>query len=204
MAGSEAEWLKNFLANIPLGMKMIPSVTVVYDLQHTLDEVTYISVEWGPYRLKLSKLHITLKTINYYFPFKAINKYTTTRHIWKKQGNDVNCTKPASSTSKTMKASLLPILQLTPLLWDIIVDELRKVNNGFLQSVVPRVLGGPPLRGSTNSRLRVASPPDGGWRRLVVERGLGMVAAGHPAGRRLEGIFAKPAYFQCWALLSLL
>jgi len=26
MVGSEAEWLKNFLANIPLGMKLTPSI----------------------------------------------------------------------------------------------------------------------------------------------------------------------------------
>jgi len=31
MAGSEAEWLKNFLANIPLGMKPTPSVSIHYD-----------------------------------------------------------------------------------------------------------------------------------------------------------------------------
>jgi len=31
MAGSEAEWLKNFLANIPLGMKRTPSVSIHCD-----------------------------------------------------------------------------------------------------------------------------------------------------------------------------
>lgn len=72
----------------------------------------------------------------------------------------MNCTKPASATSKTVKASLLPILQVTPLLRDILVDELREVNKCFLQRVlihlrvpteicpvVSRVLGGPHLRG---------------------------------------------------------
>ena len=33
MAGSEAEWLKNFLANIPLGMKPTPSVSMHCDCQ---------------------------------------------------------------------------------------------------------------------------------------------------------------------------
>jgi len=72
----------------------------------------------------------------------------------------VNSTKPASATSKTVKASLLPILQVTPLLRDILVDEFREGNKGFLQRVlihlrvptetrpiVPRVLGGPHFRG---------------------------------------------------------
>jgi len=31
MAGSEVEWLKNFLANIPLGMKPTPFVSIHYD-----------------------------------------------------------------------------------------------------------------------------------------------------------------------------
>ena len=31
IAGSEAEWLKNFLANIPLGMKPTPSVSMHCD-----------------------------------------------------------------------------------------------------------------------------------------------------------------------------
>jgi len=35
----------------------------------------------------------------------------------------------------------------------------------------------------------------GGGRRFVVERRLRMVAAGHPARRRLQGIFADPAKF---------
>ena len=33
MAGSEAEWLKNFLANIPLGMKPTPFVSMHCDCQ---------------------------------------------------------------------------------------------------------------------------------------------------------------------------
>jgi len=33
----------------------------------------------------------------------------------------------------------------------------------------------------------------GGGRRFVMERGFGMVAAGHPARRRLQGILAEPA-----------
>jgi len=33
MAGSEAEWLKNFLANIPLGMKPTSSVSIHCDCQ---------------------------------------------------------------------------------------------------------------------------------------------------------------------------
>jgi len=33
MARSEAEWLKNFLANIPLGMKPTPSVLIHCDCQ---------------------------------------------------------------------------------------------------------------------------------------------------------------------------
>ena len=33
MAGSEAEWLKNFLANIPLGMKPTPFVSIHCDCQ---------------------------------------------------------------------------------------------------------------------------------------------------------------------------
>jgi len=32
-AGSEAEWLKNFLANIPLGMKPTPSISIHCDCQ---------------------------------------------------------------------------------------------------------------------------------------------------------------------------
>jgi len=36
MAGSEAEWLKNFLANIPLGMKPTPSVSMHCDCQSTI------------------------------------------------------------------------------------------------------------------------------------------------------------------------
>ena len=36
MAGSEAEWLKNFLANIPLGMKPNPSVSIHCDCQSTI------------------------------------------------------------------------------------------------------------------------------------------------------------------------
>jgi len=36
MAGSEAEWLKNFLANIPLGMKPTPFVLVHCDCQSTI------------------------------------------------------------------------------------------------------------------------------------------------------------------------
>ena len=31
MAGSEAEWLKKFLANIPLGMKPTPSISMHCD-----------------------------------------------------------------------------------------------------------------------------------------------------------------------------
>ena len=31
MAGSKAEWLKNFLANIPLGMKPTPSISMHCD-----------------------------------------------------------------------------------------------------------------------------------------------------------------------------
>jgi len=33
MAGSEAEWLKNFLVNIPLGMKQTPSVSIHCDFK---------------------------------------------------------------------------------------------------------------------------------------------------------------------------
>ena len=36
MAGSEAEWLKNFLANIPLGMKPTPSVSMYCDCQSAI------------------------------------------------------------------------------------------------------------------------------------------------------------------------
>jgi len=36
MAGSEAEWLKNFLANIPLGMKPTPFVSIHCDCQSTI------------------------------------------------------------------------------------------------------------------------------------------------------------------------
>ena len=36
MAGSEAEWLKNFLANIPLGMKPTPSVSMHCDCQSAI------------------------------------------------------------------------------------------------------------------------------------------------------------------------
>ncbi|WVZ07142.1 hypothetical protein V8G54_020488 [Vigna mungo] len=36
MAGSEAEWLKNFLANIPLGMKPTPSVSIHCDCQSVI------------------------------------------------------------------------------------------------------------------------------------------------------------------------
>ena len=36
MTGSEAEWLKNFLANIPLGMKPTPSVSVHCDSQSAI------------------------------------------------------------------------------------------------------------------------------------------------------------------------
>jgi len=37
MAGSEAEWLKKFIANIPLGMKPTPSVSIHCDCQSTID-----------------------------------------------------------------------------------------------------------------------------------------------------------------------
>jgi len=33
MVGSEAEWLKNFLANIPVGMKPTPFVLIHCDFQ---------------------------------------------------------------------------------------------------------------------------------------------------------------------------
>ena len=36
MAGSEVEWLKNFLANIPLGMKPTPSVSMHCDCQSAI------------------------------------------------------------------------------------------------------------------------------------------------------------------------
>jgi len=36
MAGSEVEWLKNFLANIPLGMKPTPSASIHCDCQSTI------------------------------------------------------------------------------------------------------------------------------------------------------------------------
>ena len=36
MVGSEAKWLKNFLANIPLGMKSTPSVSMHCDSQSTI------------------------------------------------------------------------------------------------------------------------------------------------------------------------
>ena len=36
MAGSEAEWLKIFLANIPLGMKPTPSASIHCDCQSTI------------------------------------------------------------------------------------------------------------------------------------------------------------------------
>jgi len=36
MAGSEAEWLKNFLANIPLGIKPTPSVSIHCDCQSAI------------------------------------------------------------------------------------------------------------------------------------------------------------------------
>ena len=36
MVGSEAEWLKNFLANIPLGMKPTPSISIHCDCQSTI------------------------------------------------------------------------------------------------------------------------------------------------------------------------
>jgi len=36
MAGSEAEWLKNFLVNISLGMKPTPSVSMHCDCQSTI------------------------------------------------------------------------------------------------------------------------------------------------------------------------
>jgi len=36
MVSSEAEWLKNFLANIPLGMKPTPSVSIHCDCQSTI------------------------------------------------------------------------------------------------------------------------------------------------------------------------
>ena len=36
MVGSEAEWLKNFLANIPLRMKPTPSVSIHCDYQSTI------------------------------------------------------------------------------------------------------------------------------------------------------------------------
>ena len=36
MAGSEAEWLKNFLANIPIGMKPTSYVSIHCDCQSTI------------------------------------------------------------------------------------------------------------------------------------------------------------------------
>jgi len=36
MAGSEAVWLKNFLANIPLGMKPTPSISIHCDCQSAI------------------------------------------------------------------------------------------------------------------------------------------------------------------------
>jgi len=36
MAGNEVEWLKNFLANIPLGMKPTPYVSMHCDFQSTI------------------------------------------------------------------------------------------------------------------------------------------------------------------------
>jgi len=36
MVGSEVEWLKNFLANIPLGMKPDPFVSIHCDCQSTI------------------------------------------------------------------------------------------------------------------------------------------------------------------------
>ena len=36
MVGSEAEWLKNFLSNIPLGMKLTPSISMHCDSQSTI------------------------------------------------------------------------------------------------------------------------------------------------------------------------
>jgi len=36
MAGSEAEWLKNILANIPLGMKPTTSVSIHCDCQSAI------------------------------------------------------------------------------------------------------------------------------------------------------------------------
>jgi len=38
MAGSKVEWLKNFLANIPLGMKPTPSVSIHCDCQSTISK----------------------------------------------------------------------------------------------------------------------------------------------------------------------
>ena len=36
MAGSEAEWLKNFLANIPLGIKLTPLISMHCDSQSAI------------------------------------------------------------------------------------------------------------------------------------------------------------------------
>ena len=36
MAGSEPEWLKNFLINIPLGMKPTPSISMHCDSQSAI------------------------------------------------------------------------------------------------------------------------------------------------------------------------
>jgi len=36
IAGSEAKWLKNFLANIPLGMKPTPFISICCDCQSAI------------------------------------------------------------------------------------------------------------------------------------------------------------------------
>ena len=38
MGGSKVEWLKNFLASIPLGMKPTPSVSIHCDCQSTISK----------------------------------------------------------------------------------------------------------------------------------------------------------------------
>jgi len=46
MAGSEPEWLKDFLAKIPLGMKSISSVSIHCDCQSTIATVKNKTYKW--------------------------------------------------------------------------------------------------------------------------------------------------------------
>ena len=46
MAGNKAEWLKNFLANIPLGMKPTPSVSIHCNCQSTIAIAKREELRW--------------------------------------------------------------------------------------------------------------------------------------------------------------